>query len=103
MWRMARRHSSLENMTLEEAHAIKCMLAEREFRMVFSAAMNSVFFKVGTYLGTGARMPGYQDNGRGNIETTELTRTKTLTAGRGHPVNRETHRPRHATLLLLLF
>ncbi|KAH8167417.1 hypothetical protein CIB48_g809 [Xylaria polymorpha] len=45
MWRMARRHSSLENMTLEEAHAIKCMLAEREFRMVFSAAMNSVFFK----------------------------------------------------------
>ncbi|KAI0435738.1 hypothetical protein F4803DRAFT_557688 [Xylaria telfairii] len=45
MWRMARRHSSLETMTLEEAHVIKCRLAEREFHRVFSAAMNSVFFK----------------------------------------------------------
>ncbi|KAI0455280.1 hypothetical protein F5B21DRAFT_514165 [Xylaria acuta] len=43
--RMARRHGSLANMTLEEAYAIKCRLAEHEFPMVFSAAMNSVFFK----------------------------------------------------------
>ncbi|KAI0554306.1 hypothetical protein F4679DRAFT_353116 [Xylaria curta] len=45
MQRMARRHSSPENMTLEEAYAIKCRLAEHEFPMVFSAAINSVFFK----------------------------------------------------------
>ncbi|TRX91246.1 hypothetical protein FHL15_007851 [Xylaria flabelliformis] len=45
MRRMARRHVSRENMTLEEAYAIKCRLAEHEFPTVFSAAINSVFFK----------------------------------------------------------
>ncbi|KAI1749194.1 hypothetical protein F4782DRAFT_313532 [Xylaria castorea] len=43
MRRLARGHS--ENMTIEEAYAIKCRLAEHEFPLVFSAAINSVFFK----------------------------------------------------------
>ncbi|KAI1739940.1 hypothetical protein F4680DRAFT_129186 [Xylaria scruposa] len=42
---MARRHGSPENMTLDEAYAIKRRLAEHDFPMVFSAAINSVFFK----------------------------------------------------------
>ncbi|RYC55605.1 hypothetical protein CHU98_g10602, partial [Xylaria longipes] len=45
MQRTARRHGSPETMTLEEAYVIKCWLAEHEFPLVFTAAINSVFFK----------------------------------------------------------
>ncbi|KAI0876638.1 hypothetical protein GGS24DRAFT_488445 [Hypoxylon argillaceum] len=43
--RATRRHGALENMTLDEAYAIKSWMAEHEFPRTFSAALDGVFFK----------------------------------------------------------
>ncbi|KAI0417061.1 hypothetical protein F5X98DRAFT_375183 [Xylaria grammica] len=39
------KHGDFSTMTLEEAYFIKTRIAENEFPLVFSAALNSVFFK----------------------------------------------------------